>query len=94
MKARERKERQKVVGLTDGGAEGRSGSHLKGWVPTRHRYRYTAPGRVYIGCPEQVLMLAGSGDHGYYENILKKKIFLFLWKLHSKGLHDCMILHF
>ena len=43
----------------------------------------TAPGRVYIGCPEQVLVLAGSGDHEDYENIFFKKILLVLWKLHS-----------
>ena len=30
-------------------------------------------GRVYIGCPDQVLVLAGSGDHGDYENIFFKK---------------------
>ena len=33
---------------------------------------------VYIGCPKQVLVLAGSGDHGDYENIFFIKILLVL----------------
>ena len=33
---------------------------------------------VYIGCPEQALVLARSGDHGDYENIFLRKIVLAL----------------
>ena len=33
---------------------------------------------VYIGCPEQALVLARSGDHGDYENIFVRKIVLVL----------------
>ena len=38
---------------------------------------------VYIGCPKQILILAGSGDLGDYDNISFKKILLVLQKLHS-----------
>ena len=33
---------------------------------------------VYIGCPKQVLVLAGHGDHGDCENIFFMKILLVL----------------
>ena len=34
--------------------------------------------KVYIGCPKQVLVLAGCGDREDYENIFSKKIVLVL----------------
>ena len=72
------------VAVGDGVAEAVLGdqavqSSAKAFLPgSGNGWLNTPLGTVYIGSPEQALVLARSGDHGDYENIFFRKIVLAL----------------